>query len=218
MLFRSPEKYTGKDEDWETATKELKNVLKKQNVKYEIDEGGGIFYGPKIDIKIKDSLGREWQCTTIQFDFNLPERFNMNFINKKGEKERPFMIHRALLGSMERFFGVLIEHYAGDFPIWLSPVQAIILPVKSDFNEYAEKVKEILKKEKVRVEIDNSDETLNKKIRNAETKKIPYILVVGQKEKEKDSVNVRKRHEKETETAVIDEFAKKITKEIENKE
>ncbi len=217
-LSTKPEKYAGKHEDWETSTKELENVLKEQKVNYQVDEGGGVFYGPKIDMKIKDSLGREWQCTTIQFDFNLPERFDMNFINKKGEKERPFMIHRALLGSLERFFGLLIEHYAGNFPVWLSPVQAIILPVKENLNEYAKKVKERLKKEKVRVEIDGSDETLNKKIRNAETKKIPYILVVGEKEKEKDYINVRQRHEKETETMVIDEFAKKITKEIENKE
>jgi threonyl-tRNA synthetase len=216
-LSTKPEKYAGKDEDWETATKELENVLKEQNIEYKVDEGGGVFYGPKIDIKIKDSLGREWQCTTIQFDFNLPERFNVNFINKEGEKEQPFMIHRALLGSMERFFGVLIEHYAGNFPVWLAPTQVLVLLVNKEYKEYGEKVKETLKNKNIRVELDESDETLGKKIRNAEIQKVPYILVIGEKEKESNTINVRKRHEKETETLEIEEFIKKITEEIENK-
>jgi len=213
-LSTRPEKYAGKEKDWNIATKELENVLKKQNIKYEIDEGGGVFYGPKIDIKIKDSLGREWQCTTIQFDFNLPERFDMNFINEKGKKERPFMIHRALLGSMERFFGILIEHYAGDFPTWLAPIQVAVLPISKEHVSYAEDISKRLKKENVYVEIYNPDDTLSKRIRNAETQKIPYILVVGDKEKKTNSVNVRKRHEEKTEIVKIEEFTKKITKEI----
>ncbi len=213
-LSTRPEKYAGKEKDWEIATKELENVLKKQNIEYEIDEGGGVFYGPKIDIKIKDSLGREWQCTTIQFDFNLPQRFDMNFINEKGEKERPFMIHRALLGSMERFFGVLIEHYAGDFPTWLAPTQVAVLPISKEHVSYAEELFKRLKKENVYVEIYNPDDTLSKRIRNAETQKIPYVLVVGDKEKKTNSVNVRKRHEGKTEIVKIEEFIKKITKEI----
>jgi threonyl-tRNA synthetase len=216
-LSTKPEKYAGKDKDWETATKELENVLKEQNIEYKIDEGGGVFYGPKIDIKIKDSLGREWQCTTIQFDFNLPERFNINFINKHGEKERPFMIHRALLGSMERFFGVLIEHYAGDFPAWLAPTQTLILPVSEEYKEYGKEIKETLKNKNIRAELDESDETLGKKIRNAEIQKIPYILVVGKKEKESNTVNVRKRHEKESKSLELEKFIENISKEIKNK-
>jgi threonyl-tRNA synthetase len=216
-LSTKPEKFVGSEEDWETATKELENVLKENNINYKIDEGGGVFYGPKIDIKIKDAIGREWQCTTIQFDFNLPERFDLNFVNKNGEKQRPFMIHRALLGSMERFFGILIEHYAGDFPTWLAPIQVVILPISENHKEYAESILEKLKEENINAEIKTPDESLGKRIRNSEKQKIPYILIVGDKEKEGELVNVRKRHIEETEDLKLNEFINKIKEEIKNK-
>jgi len=164
-LSTQPEKFAGTNKEWKKAIDTLENVLKKLKLKYEIDPGGGVFYGPKIDIKIKDSLGREWQCTTIQFDFNLPERFKMKYINEKGEKAEPYMIHRALLGSMERFFGILIEHYAGAFPLWLSPVQVQIIPISSKHKKYAQKVLDELKSQNIRVEIKDENETISKKIR-----------------------------------------------------
>ncbi len=213
-LSTKPEKHTGSEKDWEVATKELENVLKKQKVEYEVDEGGGVFYGPKIDIKIKDLLGREWQCTTIQFDFNLPERFDMSFVNENGEKERPFMIHRALLGSMERFFGVLIEHYAGAFPLWLSPVQVVVIPISEKFSGYAESVSGEFSKEGIRVEVSGPSETLSKRIREAEMQKIPYILVVGEKEEKNNSVNVRVRRSKKTHSEALKDFVGKIKEEI----
>ena len=165
--------------------------MKEAKLDYGVDPGGGVFYGPKIDIKVKDTLGREWQCTTIQVDFNLPDRFQMFFINEKGEKERPYMIHRALYGSLERFIGVLIEHYAGAFPFWLSPVQIKILPISDKFNKYAKEIKEGL--EDYRVEVADEKETISKKIREGEMEKIPYLLIIGEREKKNKTVSVRKR-------------------------
>jgi len=215
---KNKEKYAGNDEGWDFTEKILEEVAKEKNLNYIKEEGEAAFYGPKLDFKIKDCLGREWQCSTLQFDFNVPERFNLSFINKEGEKERPYMLHRALLGSFERFIGVLIEHYAGAFPTWLSPVQAVVIPVSEEkFGDYAKKVRDELSQAGIRAELDNSAESLGKRIREAEKQKIPYMLVVGEKEMTSDSVAVRKRNEKEQETLTIAEFIKNIQKEIEEK-
>jgi len=193
-LSTRPEKYAGTKNNWEKATNTLKYVLKKLKLKYKVDPGGGVFYGPKIDIKIKDSLGREWQCTTIQFDFNLPERFQMAYIDENGKKQKPYMIHRALLGSIERFIGVLLEHYEGALPLWLSPVQIWIVPVASRHEKYAKELSSLIKElSSLRVEVKEENETVSKKIREGEIQKIPYILVVGDEEVKTESVRVRQR-------------------------
>ncbi|MGC9066997.1 MAG: threonine--tRNA ligase [Minisyncoccia bacterium] len=192
-LSTRPEKYVGTIQNWNKATKALEKALQEEKIKYLVDKGGGAFYGPKIDIKLKDALQRLWQCTTIQIDFNLPQRFEMFYIDKNGKKQTPIMIHRALLGSIERFMAVLIEHYAGDFPFWLAPVQIEILPVLDKHLAYAKSILKKLKDLDYRAEIDFSEETLSKRIRNAEINKIPYILVVGDKEIDNNTVAVRKR-------------------------
>ncbi|MGB9763230.1 MAG: threonine--tRNA ligase [Minisyncoccia bacterium] len=192
-LSTRPEKYVGTIQNWNKATKALEKALQEEKIKYLVDKGGGAFYGPKIDIKLKDALQRLWQCTTIQIDFNLPQRFEMFYIDKNGKKQTPIMIHRALLGSIERFMAVLIEHYAGDFPFWLAPVQIEILPVLDKHLAYAKSILKKLKDLDYRAEIDFSEETLSKRIRNAEINKIPYILVVGDKEINNNTVAVRKR-------------------------
>ena len=195
MLSTMPEKAVGEAAMWEHATKSLESALRSRGLPFEVDEGGGAFYGPKIDIKITDALGRAWQCTTVQFDFNLPERFDLTFQDAEGGRSRPYMVHRAILGSMERFFGVLVEHYAGAFPLWLAPVQAVIIPIADRHIEYAERVKAQLAAKNIRVEIDDRSERMNLKIRNAQQQKIPYMLVVGDKEAEADAVAVRLRDE-----------------------
>lgn len=210
-LSTKPEKYAGTEKGWEKATKTLETVLKNNKIDYDVDKGGGVFYGPKIDIKIKDSLGREWQCTTIQVDFNLPDRFQMTYINEKGEKEKPLMLHRALTGSLERFIGVLIEHYAGAFPFWLSPVQIKILPISDKFIDYANEIKKEL--EDYRIKISSENETISKKIRQGEIEKIPYLLIVGEKEKNSKTISVRKRGEGDLGTKTIKEFKEIIIKE-----
>jgi threonyl-tRNA synthetase len=177
--------------------------------------GGGVFYGPKIDIKIKDSLEREWQCTTVQFDFNLPKKFNMNYIDQKGKKKEPYMIHRAVLGSMERFMGVLIEFYAGAFPLWLSPEQMWVIPVGQSHNKYAKDVAKQL--ENFRVVIKDDNDTVSKKIREGEVQKIPYLLVVGDKEMKAKSVRVRQRNKGDIGLMKINKFMEKVKKEIETK-
>lgn len=220
LSLRDPnnkEKYAGSDEGWEFAQKVLEEIAVEQKLDYIKEEGEAAFYGPKLDYKIKDCMGREWQCSTLQFDFNLPERFDMTFVNERGEKERPYMLHRVLYGAFERFFGVLIEHYAGAFPVWLSPVQARVIPVSEKFSEYAGKVLDNLKAEGIRVEMDDSDESLGKRIREAEKQKIPYMLVVGEKESSDGTVAVRKRGEKQQQVLKIEEFLDQIRKEIENK-
>ena len=191
-LSTRPEKAIGKVEDWQRAENGLRQVLDSASLSYEVDEGGGAFYGPKIDIKIKDALGRSWQCSTIQFDFSLPERFDLYYIDSDGQQKRPFMIHRALLGTIERFFGVLIEHYAGDFPLWLAPVQVKVLPITDRINEYAQSVVDTLKKHEIRAELDSRSEKVGAKIRDAELLKVPYMFIVGAKEVEAESVSVRK--------------------------
>ena len=211
-----PENFMGKVEDWDIAEKSLENALKKEGVEFKIKEKDGAFYGPKIDIDIKDAMGRPWQLATIQLDFQLPGKFSMEYVDKNGERKVPVMIHAAVFGAFERFIGILIEHYAGVFPIWLSPVQAIIIPVSEKFNEYGEKIIENLKENNIRVEMDNSDESLGKRIREAEKQKIPYILVVGEKEAKSESVAVRSRN-KEQQVIKLSEFIKKIKKEITEK-
>ena len=211
-----PEKAVGNDELWDKATESLKNALDSQGLEYEIDEGGGAFYGPKIDIKVKDALNREWQMSTIQFDFNLPERFDMKYIGQDGKEHRPFMVHRALFGSIERFMGVMIEHYAGAFPTWLAPIQVAIIPVSQNFFEYAEKVKEQLKEKNIRVELDYRNEKIGYKIRDWETQKVPYMLILGEKEKSSNTISLRKHKEGDKGTMQIDEFISNITVEIDN--
>lgn len=191
-LSTKPEKSVGEDADWEKATFALKNALEKLNLKYDIDEGGGAFYGPKIDIKIKDALNRAWQCSTIQFDFNLPTRFNMEYVGANNQTHRPFMVHRALLGSIERFFGTLIEHYAGNFPTWLCPVQGTILTISDNYEHYARRIQKRFLDNNIRMEIDTRSEKIGYKIREAEMKKIPYILIIGEKEEDTNTVSLRK--------------------------
>jgi len=215
-LSTRPEKYAGTLKGWEKATNALKYVLEKLKLKYQIDPGGGVFYGPKIDIKIKDSLGRPWQCTTIQVDFNLPEKFNMNYIAKSGKKQRPIMIHRALIGSVERFIGVLLENYAGALPLWLSPVQAWVIPVGSGHQKYAKEITKKLSDSEARYELKDENETVSKKIRDGELQKIPYLLVVGDKEMKTKSVRVRSKN-KDLGPMKLTKFIEKIKLEIETK-
>jgi len=216
-LSTRPKKYVGSLKKWQKSIRTLEMVLEKFKLNYKIDPGGGVFYGPKIDIKIKDFLGREWQCTTIQFDFNLPERFKINYVDKKGKKKEPFMIHRALLGSIERFIGVLIEHYAGVFPLWLSPIQIWIIPIGSAHKKYADLVSNQLKTINLRTEIRDENETVSKKIRQGEIQKIPYLLVVGDKEKKSKSIRVRRQGKGDIGEMKLDKFIKKINQEIKNK-
>ncbi|MCX7855893.1 MAG: threonine--tRNA ligase, partial [Anaerolineae bacterium] len=190
---RTPEKYAGSDEMWEQAERSLVKALEARNLPYKRMEGEAVFYGPKIDIKIKDALGRAWQCTTIQFDFNVPERFDLTFRDRDGQERRPYMVHRALLGSMERFFGVLVEHYGGAFPVWLAPVQAVVIPIADRHADYAWEVARRLKAAGLRVEVNDSPERMQAKIRDAQMEKIPYMLVVGDREMQNGEVNLRRR-------------------------
>jgi threonyl-tRNA synthetase len=216
-LSTMPEKAVGEAELWHKAEDSLKKALEKENLSYQVDEGGGAFYGPKIDIKIKDALGREWQLSTIQFDFNLPERFGMTYIGEDGKEHRPFMVHRALLGSIERFFGILIEHYAGEFPLWLAPIQVAIIPVSQNYIEYAKQVADVLKKQGIRYEVDERNEKIGYKIRDWEMNKVSYMLIVGEKEKEANAVSVRKHKEGDKGSLALSEFIDKIVSEIKNK-
>lgn len=190
-------KYAGTNDGWDFTEKVLEKVALEKNLNIKKDIGGAVFYGPKLDFKVKDAIGREWQCSTLQFDFNLPERFNMTFINDKGEKEKPYMLHRALFGSFERFIGVLIEHYAGAFPVWLSPIQVKIISVGETHIPYCEKLADEFKNADIRVEIDNANETVGNKIRKASHEKVPYVLVVGDKEIESNQLTVRERGQKD---------------------
>jgi threonyl-tRNA synthetase len=193
-LSTRPDKYVGSDENWDLSTESLKQAMDKKGLAYEIDPGEGVFYGPKIDIKIKDQLGRSWQCSTIQVDFNLPERFEMTYTGSDGAEHQPIMIHRALMGSLERFIGILIEHYAGAFPLWMAPEQARIMNITDDQAEYCKKVYADLRKAGVRIEQDLRNEKLNYKIREAQIMKVPYMLIIGEREKEDGTVTVRKRN------------------------
>jgi threonyl-tRNA synthetase len=188
-----PENYAGKPEDWHRASAALANTMQRLNIPYKTIQGEAAFYGPKIDIKLIDAIGRPWQLTTVQFDFNLPARFGLEYVAEDGARHQPLMVHRALLGSVERFFGILVEHYAGAFPLWLAPVQVEILPVSEKVADYAKHVNETLKRHNIRVHLDDRNEKLPAKIRDAQMQKIPYMLVVGAKEADAGTVSVRHR-------------------------
>ncbi len=213
-LSTRPEKFVGDVESWDHATNALREALEEKGMDYEIDPGEGVFYGPKIDIKIKDVLGRRWQCSTIQVDFNLPERFDLNFVDKDGQNYRPIVIHRALLGSIERFFGILIEHYAGNFPLWLAPTQVMVLPIADRHFEFAEKVVDQLRNANLRVETDKRNEKIGFKIREAEVQKIPYMLIIGDKEVESGQVSVRHKGEGDLGSMDVDQIRDRLLEEI----
>ena len=217
MLSTRPDKYAGTLEVWEHATETLKKALARLNIDYEIDPGEGVFYGPKIDISLKDSLGRTWQGPTTQVDFNLPERFDVNYIGEDGAEHRVVMIHRTVLGSMERFMGCLIEHYGGAFPVWLSPVQAVMIPIADPHSEYARKIAAELRNEGVRVEVDERSERMNLKIREAQLQKIPYMLIVGDEEMGSSTVSVRLRDGQNLRAQPLTDFKKRIISAIEKK-
>ncbi|MCD4693208.1 MAG: threonine--tRNA ligase [Calditrichales bacterium] len=214
FLSTRPEKFVGSEESWEHATEALRQALELKKVDYKIDPGEGVFYGPKIDIKIKDVLGRSWQCTTIQVDFNLPERFDLSFVDADGMRHRPITIHRALLGSLERFFGILIEHYAGNFPLWLTPVQVKVLPIADRHKEFAGKVEQQLSAKGFRVESDGRNEKMGYKIREAEVNKIPYMIIIGDKELENNKISVRHKGEGDLGQMEISDFIDNLIKDI----
>ncbi|MCL2763996.1 MAG: threonine--tRNA ligase [Treponema sp.] len=216
-LATKPEESVGEQSRWDAAQTSLCKAIEAEGISYEIDEGGGAFYGPKIDLKVKDVLGREWQMTTIQFDFNEPERFDMTFIDTDGQHKRPYMIHRALMGSLERFFGVLIEHFGGAFPVWIAPEQIAVIPVSEVFNDYAKKCAAGLKSLDLRVTAELSDDRMNAKIRNCQTRKIPYMLVVGQREADEGAVSIRLRGGNQLPAMKLDEFAGYVKEKIESK-
>jgi len=212
-----PENSIGTDEQWELATNALINALENTGRKYDINEGDGAFYGPKIDVKLKDAIGRKWQCATIQCDFTLPDRFNLTYVDEDGKEKQPVMVHRVILGSIERFIAILIENYEGNFPLWIAPVQVRVIPVSVKHEEYARNVYEELKDKGFRVELEDRNETLGKKIRFAEVDKIPYVLVVGDKEVESETVAVRKRREGDLGCMGIDTLVRKLKEEVESR-
>ncbi len=215
---KNKKKFIGQDKNWDLAEKELKKALKDSGfAKYQLDVGGAVFYGPKIDVKVADSIGRLWQLSTIQFDFNLPGRFNMEYIGQDGKKHTPYVIHRALLGSLERFIGVYIEHVAGAFPAWLAPIQVQVIPVSKKFNRYAESVVNQLTKQDIRTEANQDDETLGKKIRKGELQKIPYLLIVGEKEQKAKNISVRDRKKGDLGPIKTEKFIQQIKQEIEKR-
>jgi len=216
-LATRPKESVGEQSRWDAALESLRKSIDGEGLAYEIDEGGGAFYGPKIDLKIKDAIGREWQVTTIQFDFNEPERFDMTFVDSDGQRKRPYMIHRALLGSLERFFGVLIEHFGGAFPVWIAPEQVAVIPVAEQFNDYAKKCAAELKAHDLRVTAELDDERLNAKIRGCQARKIPYMLVAGQREADDGAVSVRLRDGRQLPAMKINEFACYVLEKIKNR-
>jgi threonyl-tRNA synthetase len=213
-LSTRPEKSIGSDADWERATAALLGALKDSGRKFEINEGDGAFYGPKIDIKLRDALDRRWQCATIQCDFTLPERFDLTYVDADGEKKRPVMVHRVILGAIERFIGVLIEHFAGNFPVWLSPVQAVVVTVTDNQIPYAETVYQELRCAGVRIQKDFRNEKLGFKIREAQLQKIPYMLVVGDKEVESETLTPRFRDGKNLQAMKPSDFVEYISNEM----
>jgi len=215
LSTRNPEKAAGDLKDWEAATDALRQALERAKLPYQIDEGEAVFYGPKIDVKLLDALGREWQLSTIQFDFNFPESFDLTYVGEDGQDHRPFMIHRALVGSMERFMGVLIEHHAGAFPVWLAPVQAVLIPIADRHLGFANEVAEQLKKAGFRVEVDSRSERMNAKIRDAQLQKVPYMLIVGDREAKAGAVSVRLRSEEDVGAIPVQDFISRISAEVE---
>jgi threonyl-tRNA synthetase len=217
-LATKPAESVGEQSLWDAALESLRKAIDKEGLAYELDEGGGAFYGPKIDLKIKDALGREWQMTTIQFDFNEPERFNMTFVDADGKQKRPYMVHRALLGSLERFFGVLIEHFGGAFPLWIAPEQIAVIPVSENFNDYAKQVAAELKACDFRVTAELDDSRLNAKVRNCQNRKIPYMLVVGEREAGEGTVSIRLRDGRQMPAMKIADFASYAAKKAESRD
>ena len=215
-LSTRPEDSMGSDEQWELATNALRHALESQNMPYEVNEGDGAFYGPKIDFHLKDCIGRTWQCGTIQLDFQMPERFDLTYIGQDGEKHRPVMLHRVILGSIERFIGIITEHYAGAFPTWLAPVQVEILPIADSHIEYAKQVQEQLERLGIRTELDDRQEKIGYKIREAQLQKVPYMLVLGEKEIEAKTVGVRSREDGDIGAMSLQEFVEKVQKEVES--
>ncbi|MBN2555661.1 MAG: threonine--tRNA ligase [Anaerolineales bacterium] len=216
LSTRNPDKAAGKPEDWEAPTEALRDALERAGIPYQVDEGEAVFYGPKIDLKIRDAIGREWQLTTIQFDFVLSERFGLTYIGEDGQEHRPYMIHRALLGSMERFMGVLIEHYAGAFPVWLAPVQVKIIPIADRHVEFADALKDRLHEHLIRAEVDSRSDRMNAKIRDAQLEKVPYMFVIGDREVEAGSAAVRLRSGEDLGTMTVDEIIARIKDEVAN--
>ena len=216
-LSTRPESSIGTDEEWEVAENGLREALEELNLPYKLNEGDGAFYGPKIDFHLRDCIGRTWQCGTIQLDMQLPQRFDVSYIGEDGEKHRPVMIHRVAFGSIERFIGILIEHYAGKFPTWIAPVQAKILLVSDRFKEYAEEVKKALFDKGIRVELDDRAEKIGYKIREAQLQKVPYMLIVGEKEVNEKKVSVRSRDNGEMGAIEVEEFIANVLKEVEER-
>lgn len=216
-LSTRPEKAVGSDDQWDLAEKSLKNTLDARGLEFEVEEGGGAFYGPKIDLNIRDAIGRSWQCTTVQFDFNLPERFGLSYIGEDGAEHQPLMVHRVIFGSLERFMGILIEHYGGAFPVWLAPVQATIIPISDRHLEYAKSVNDRLLAVGIRVETNDGNERMNAKIRGAQLQKIPYMLIVGDREIEAEAVGVRLRSGEDLGALSLPDIINRIHSESENK-
>ena len=216
-LSTKPDKAVGNEEQWEIAENSLKNTLNKRDLEFSIEEGGGAFYGPKIDVNIKDAIGRHWQCTTIQFDFNLPQRFGLTYIAEDGKEHQPYMVHRAIFGSLERFMGILIEHFGGAFPLWLSPIQVQIIPIADRHIEYAENIVHQLQSESIRVTIDSRSERMNSKIREAQINKIPYMLIMGDREIESGTVGVRLRSGEDLGPIEVSNLIDRIKNEVDTK-
>ncbi|HHY91107.1 MAG TPA: threonine--tRNA ligase, partial [Clostridiales bacterium] len=216
-LSTRPEKSMGSDEEWEMATNALKEALAEKGLPYKINEGDGAFYGPKIDFHLEDCIGRTWQCGTIQLDFQMPQRFDLTYIGTDGEKHRPVMIHRVIFGSIERFIGILIEHFAGKFPVWLSPVQVKILTIADKYNDYAEEIANRFKSNDIRVELDNRNEKIGYKIREAQLQKVPYMIIIGEKEMDSGTISVRSRDHGELGSQNIEDFIQKVKEEDKNK-
>ena len=216
-LSTRPEDSMGSEEQWETATAALRKALEDNGRPYTVNEGDGAFYGPKIDFHLRDSIGRTWQCGTIQLDFQMPERFDLAYIGSDGERHRPVMVHRTAFGSIERFIGILIEHYAGAFPLWLAPVQIKVLPVTDEHIPYAQSVADTLTRAGLRIELDSRNEKVGYRIREAQLQKIPYMLVLGGKEAESGEVAVRDRRDGKTTTMLLADFVEKMKTEVETK-
>jgi len=209
-LSTRPEKAVGEPERWDQATEALRRAIQTEGLSYEVDEGGGAFYGPKIDLHIRDAMGRRWQMTTIQFDFNEPERFDMTYVGPDGREHRPYMVHRALLGALERFFGILLEHYGGALPVWLAPVQVTVIPIADRHNAYAHQVAQELRMAELRVEVDDSDDRMGAKIRSAQLRKVPYMLIVGDREVKEGTVSVRLRTEEDLGPHLLGDFKARV--------
>jgi threonyl-tRNA synthetase len=218
LATRPQEGGVGEESRWEQATESLKKALAREAMEYTLDEGGGAFYGPKIDLKIRDSLGREWQMTTIQFDFNMSERFGISFVAADGSQQRPYMVHRALLGSLERFFGVLTEHYGGAFPVWLAPVQTVVIPVAPAFNDYARELAGRLRQGGVRVEADLSEQRMNAKIREAQRQKVPFMIILGERERAAGCLSLRTRAGEQTGDLSVEKFMAMLQDKVKNRD